>query len=85
MKIERTTQSQNLAANPLKSRGSAEKESAAPRSTVTTLSHDPLAASGDVNMERVNELKNAIAEGRFAIDADRISEDIVASAIELMG
>lgn len=34
-------------------------------------------SSPDVNMEKVEELKRAIAEGRFEINADRIAENML--------
>lgn len=54
-------------------------------STVTRLSHEGMNSASEVNMSRVNELKLAIAEGKFTIDADKISKSLVQSALELMG
>lgn len=54
-------------------------------STVTRLSSQAFDASEGVNMARVSELKQAIAEGRFNIDADKISQSLLQSAAELIG
>lgn len=53
-------------------------------STVTRLSHEGVSSAPDINISRINELKQAIAEGRFTIDADKISQALVYSALELM-
>lgn len=53
-------------------------------STVTRLSNEGIHSTADINMSRVNELKLAIAEGKFTIDADKISRSLVQSALELM-
>jgi len=39
---------------------------------------------GDIDMERVNALRDAIASGQLRIDASRIADGLIASARELL-
>ncbi len=41
-------------------------------------------AAPDVNLEKVNEIRRAIAEGRFQINADKIAENLL-NQEELLG
>lgn len=46
-------------------------------STVVTLSSRPVSADNDVDMNLVNEVRQAIAEGRFEINPQRIADNLI--------
>ena len=41
-------------------------------------------ADGDINMAKVQELRNAIASGQYKVDTSRIADSLIASARELL-
>lgn len=59
--------------------GSAEVHLSATAAQLATAEKEPPLASG-----RIAEIKQAIAEGRFKINADAIADSLIASAQELL-
>lgn len=51
----------------------------------THLSHDASNASQDIDTARVEEIREAIREGRLEINADRIADGLIANVQELLG
>ncbi|MFN9030289.1 MAG: flagellar biosynthesis anti-sigma factor FlgM [Betaproteobacteria bacterium] len=40
---------------------------------------------GDFDAKKVNEVKTAMAEGRFTVNADAVAQGLIASVAELLG
>ncbi len=53
-------------------------------SFVTNLNKSSASSSHDIDMEKVNEIRLAIKEGRLEIDTDRIAGAIIASMNEFL-
>lgn len=85
MKVNTSNNPQRVVVNDLrdtnKARGPQQGKSAE-ASTQFEPSHSP-DASHDIDSARVNEVRQAITEGRLQLNADRIADGIIASAREL--
>lgn len=88
----------SLRANPLSDRptsnpkqAAAYQNTTAPSSAAVDLStaarqlNQLQSDQNDVNMERVNALRQAIADGTLHMDTSRIADHIIASARDLLG
>lgn len=93
MKINHTIQSHpftNRTTNQAK-QTAAYQQSSAPSSAAVDLStaarqlNQLQSDQNDVNMERVNALRQAIADGTLHMDTSRIADHIIASARDLLG
>ncbi len=86
MKIDPTNNPQRLAVTELRDvKKSAEpKQSDAPGASARFQPSGAGDASQDIDTARVNEIRQAIGEGRLDIRADRIADGIIASARELL-
>lgn len=51
--------------------------------SATHLSYSGMSTDQDIDTVRVNEIQQAISEGRFEISAGRIADDVIANALEL--
>lgn len=67
---------------PIRPRTGAASASAAPSASVAT--HLPL-AGGDFDAARVAEIRAAIAEGRYQVDASRIADGLLDQVRDLLG
>lgn len=64
--------------------GSGTAESASNPAVVTHINKAMTDTSQDVNSARVDELKEAIRDGRLQIDPERIADKLIASAQDLL-
>lgn len=64
--------------NSTKIQSGASQPVAGPAS-VTHLSHTSSDASGDIDQARIGEIRQAIAEGRLEINAEKIADGLIAS------
>jgi negative regulator of flagellin synthesis FlgM len=46
------------------------------------IARDAMMNTPDIRTERVEELRNEVKEGRYAVPADKVAEKIIASAID---
>lgn len=65
-------------------------DSASPMAGSTQVAFSPVSsilggADGDVDMARVEAIRNAIRNGELAIDASRIADGLIENARELLG
>lgn len=91
MKI--TSSSTNAAVNSVSSaRASSPQAGPASPGNKSTVELSPAArqlaslqnSDNDVNLERVQEIRDAIAAGRLKVDTERIADSLLASARELL-
>ena len=54
-------------------------------STASARLHEASAGSAPVDAQRVAEIKQAISEGRFKINPERIADGLLASVSEMLG
>ncbi|WP_101675890.1 flagellar biosynthesis anti-sigma factor FlgM [Alloalcanivorax mobilis] len=91
MKIDNISHlGQNNAVSPGKSSEKAATDAvksggAGDSASVTHLSQSGNDGSQDIDQARVDELRQAIAEGRLEIRADRIADGLIASVQDLLG
>lgn len=62
-----------------------EKVNLSPLSTSLAKAEAALAATPAVDKARVAEIRQAIAEGRFKVDASRIADGLIESVREILG
>jgi negative regulator of flagellin synthesis FlgM len=68
----------------VKGAGQQSAASDASPSAKTHLSHDAANTSQDIDTARVEEIREAIREGRLEIHADRIADGLIANVKELL-
>lgn len=83
MKITQSNMPQPIASTkstPVE-KASATPETASPKASATWQpSHDTRVEGDDVNHQKVEAIKQAIDEGRFSIDVDRIADGLIQDA-----
>ncbi|WP_249679184.1 flagellar biosynthesis anti-sigma factor FlgM [Pseudomonas abieticivorans] len=86
--LSNTLPNTDLTANARLQRSEASETEAAATTTTSDLeeglSFSPAAAS-DIDMDRVNEIRQALSEGTLQISSARISEGLASSVLELSG
>ncbi|MDE1168384.1 MAG: flagellar biosynthesis anti-sigma factor FlgM [Pseudomonas sp.] len=85
--LSNTLPNTDLTANARLQRSEASETEAAATTTSDLeegLSFSPAAAS-DIDMDRVNEIRQALSEGTLQISSARISEGLASSVLELSG
>jgi negative regulator of flagellin synthesis FlgM len=85
VKIETTALAANLVIEGSNKAKKAETSTAAAGpSVITNLNKNLTSDSDEINMDKVNEIKLAIAEGRLKIDPDRIAAALIKSSREFL-
>lgn len=86
MKINSTNNPQRAAVNELHDSHKARepKQSSAPENSAQFQPTHAQDASQDIDAARVNDVRQAIADGQLQFHADRIADGIIASARELV-
>lgn len=84
MKIERSPVSVALVAESAVKAKKAETVGNTPEpSAVTKLKHDQASSADDIDMAKVNEIREAIVNGTLSIDTSRIADGLLASMRDL--
>lgn len=86
MKIDSTNNPQRLAAGELRDikKTAGPQPNSAPATSARFQPSNAQDTSQDIDTARVNEIRQAISEGRLDIRADKIADAIIASARELI-
>lgn len=82
MKIERTPMSAAVISDANRTRIAKNGTEPAPSSVVARISLDQSSASDDVDMAKVEAIKQAIKDGRYQINADKIADGLISSMRE---
>ncbi len=69
---------------PARTEGGADKVELSPLSAMLKKADSAMASAPEVDQERVAEIRQAISEGRFKVDAGRIADGLIASVREML-
>jgi len=64
---------------------SAESVQISPMASLMRKAESTISGTPEVNMQRVDEIRQAISEGRFKVDASRIADGLLDSVREMLG
>ncbi len=84
MKIERTPLSATLVGEGAKTKKDKNTDVQAASSVVAQIRYDQTRTQNDVNMEKVNSVRQAISEGRYEVNADKIAESLIDSVRQML-
>lgn len=70
---------------PARADAGTDKVELSPLSAMLKKAEGALASAPEVDQQRVAEIRQAIAEGRFKVDAGRVADGLIASVREMLG